>query len=286
MRSAGQSGERALQCRLLLQHVGARGGAGREAAPGDVELPRLRARDILRRGDLRAQRGLVDGPGDDIRGERQVACLERKPLVLGLRLQSLHLAPGAAEHIECVRHVHRGGLQIVVIGAGESRNAQRGTGALLTLALHRSGDARIVAAALCGGDLVRLPQRGLRRLQGRAVRERAVDERIELGGLKQGPPLAGNVHALDEALRLAARRVGRRGCGGHLTGRDKACVLRRRRRLEVGSDRTGGEQSRHRGCERARQDALRKEILHMSNALLGRRSPLQCCNLANRPFRG
>ena len=224
---------------LLLQHVGARCTAGSEAKSRDIELSLLRARNIIRRSDLRAQRGLVDGGRDDIRGEREVACFQCKLLVLGLRLQRLYLAPCTAERIERVRHIHRGGLQIVVIGARESRNTESSAGPLLALAFDGARYARIIAPALRGDGLIRLPQGCLRGLQRRAVGERAFDERIELCGLKQSPPLTGNVHAVDKALRLATQRRCRRGLGGHLTGGREARVARRFRGLEIRSDRTG-----------------------------------------------
>ena len=204
--------------------------------------------------DLLAQRGFGDGGGDHVGGEAEIAGLQRKARVFGLRLQRLDLAAHAAERIERVRHVHRRAVQGIQIRAGlrQSELRQGGLGAF-DLIIGRN--ARIQRATLCGRVLVRLAQGRLGGLQGGAVRECTLDQRIELRRLKQGPPLAGNVQTVDEALRLAAGK--RRGCRG---GRERTAGGREarcsggRRLFEVGPDRAACQQAhgqcRHRAFSR------------------------------------
>ena len=184
------------------------------------------SRDVFGRCDLGAQRGLGDGRGDHVGGEAQIARLEGEALVVGLGVQRLDLAADAAERIERIRHVDAGAVQRVVIRAA-ARQAECGQrDVLCALRFVGAGHAGVQGAALRGDVLVRLPQGRLRGLERRAVGERALDQRIQLGGSKQGPPLARNIQAVDEALRFAAGQ--RRGCGDRGQADPRARRPRRR----------------------------------------------------------
>ena len=112
----------------------------------------LRARDLFGGRDLCAERGFGDGGGHHVRGQREVAGLERVSLVVGLRLQRLDLAADAAENIERVGDVHARAVQGVEIGAiaGQAERGQRG---LRRAAPDTFPSARIKRAAL-GGDVL------------------------------------------------------------------------------------------------------------------------------------
>ena len=93
--------------RLLGQHVGLRGAAQREALPHQVQLLRLVLDDVLRRGDLAAQRGLLHRGNHHVRGQREIGRLELEALILRLRRERFDLPPRAAEHVRRVRDVQR-----------------------------------------------------------------------------------------------------------------------------------------------------------------------------------
>ena len=193
-------------------------------------------RDVLGRCNLGSQRGLGDRRGDHVGREAQIARLEGESLVLGLRVERFDLATDAAERIERIRHVHAGAVQRVVDTTRCSAD-QTPRRAPCALRFVGAGDAREQSAALCGDGFVGLPQGRLRGLERRAVGERALDQLVERRGLKQGPPLSGNVQAVDEALRFAAGQ--RRGCsrGGQPTRGHEGPAGGRLGRLEVRSHR-------------------------------------------------
>jgi hypothetical protein len=84
------------------------------------------------------------------------------------------------------------------------------------------------------GILARDSQSSRGRLDNRIGAQRLLDQPVELRGLEDAPPLAGNVHALHQRLSLAAPDVGgdkvRRRLGQEAVG------LRRIGALEIGTD--------------------------------------------------
>ena len=90
---------------FLGQHVGLRGAAQCETLAHQVQLLRLVLDDVLRRGDLTAQRGLLHRGNDHVGGQREIGRLELEALILRLRREQFDLSPCAAEHVRRIRHV-------------------------------------------------------------------------------------------------------------------------------------------------------------------------------------
>ena len=99
----GQRGFRLCKLRLLGEDVGARNGPQLKLALDNLELAFLRGDDLVGRANLGAHRRLVHRRGHDIRRQRQMRAFELVLLKIDERLESLDLAPFAAEHVEQVR---------------------------------------------------------------------------------------------------------------------------------------------------------------------------------------
>ena len=238
-----QRGERCLglrQRRLLRQHVRFGDGADVELALDPLELIGLRLDDLLGRGDLIAQRGVGDRSGHDIGGQREIGRFHPERLVVRLRLQRLDLAAGAAPQIERIADADGGTIECVERGLARPLSGLRGRG---LRALGRSARAYLwkQRSLLRQRVLARGPQRILRSFNVRMVANRLLDKGVDLPGMKQRPPGAGQVAPGGKTLRIAARR--RRTSGrsepalGRVAGRG-----RRVRRHEVRPDGAGREQ--------------------------------------------
>ncbi len=232
-RPAGEAADQHVQLvmqlrRLLDQRRQRGGGLGQlRLLCGDVEAARIALvllvlQDLQRLGvgfderaggpDLLVDGGLLD------RGDHHIGCqggvsrdrLEADRLLL--RLQRLHRPPVQPEHVGRVGDAHLRREEAVLEGVGIRRRSER-----LRLPLARCGKARGHAgehrAPLRERGLVRHLQRRLRRLEVGVVGQRLIDQGVQGPGVEQGPPLAGNLGPVGEALNLAARRVGAGGGG-------------------------------------------------------------------------
>ena len=66
----------------LCEYVAARYRAELELSFNDIELTLLGADNVLRRSNLRAQRGFAYGRRDDVRAQREVGAFELEALVV------------------------------------------------------------------------------------------------------------------------------------------------------------------------------------------------------------
>jgi hypothetical protein len=159
-------------------------------------------------------------------------------LIIDLRVQRFEFAPRAAEHVEFVRHVDGGVVEIELID--DAGLAERDTvqffagGAELRVDAGQEG-----AAGLRREIFTRLSQRGARRGNVRAVDDGLMDQRVEWFAMKERPPGGGNVLCWNKALRQTggARR------GGCLLGQRRGGVgvgSGRRGRMVVGADHAAG----------------------------------------------
>ncbi len=110
--------------------------------------------------------------------------------------------------------------------------AEGGAGETLLLARGVGIELREQAALLGIDVLIGLPQRGLRGHEIWIGLERFVDQRRELVGAEQHPPLAGDVLALQELLRRTAIARRRGGLRGQLA---RACSRRPQACWDAGS---------------------------------------------------
>ena len=107
------------ECRLLAGDVGAGNRAQALLLAQDVERLALGGDDAPGRLDLGAQRGLLDGRGDDVGGQRQIRRLELEALRLGQRLERFGGPTVGAEQVERVAEGEADREQAVdVIAAG------------------------------------------------------------------------------------------------------------------------------------------------------------------------
>ena len=202
---------------MLRQHCGLGGAPQLELLLQHVELPRLDVDDVLGRRDLGAERGLGHGGDHHVRGEGEIARLELEALIFLLRLEQLGLPPDAAENVERIGYVE--GRRRKAEGGRGARDAEGGPGNLLARGRGVGRHARKEGALLRNYVLLGLAERCLRRLEARVGRERFADQRVERLRMEERPPLAGNIEAVREALRLAGRNVRRGGLGRERLGR-------------------------------------------------------------------
>ena len=182
----------------------------------ELELPLLRRDDLARGVDLRAQRGLAHGRGDDVRREREVGAIELVAAVIDLRLQPFELAPVAAEHVERVRDVHRGVVQIED-ASGRHPDCPRATAAgessRASPKRWRRRRGRATPPSRRRRFLLRLAQRRLGRGERRTVGDGVADQAVERVGPEKRPPVPANGAAGHESLRRAAQSRRTDRCG-------------------------------------------------------------------------
>jgi hypothetical protein len=75
----------------------------------------LNGNELVRGVDLAAQRGLLDGGDDDVRGQGDVGHLHQKALGILLRHQRLDVAPLAAPDVQAVGDHDLRGIKIEVV---------------------------------------------------------------------------------------------------------------------------------------------------------------------------
>ena len=199
----------------LAEHAGARDGARGELALNHGELLFLQTQDFAGGLQLRAQRRLPYRRGHDIGGQGQVGRLDLEALVVHAGRESFQGAPVAAEQIHRVTHVHAGREQVV---RGQARTGQRRV--TFTFGVELRAHRRVLEAA--SGRVqgfLRLAQCRLRRRHRGAVLQRRTDQPVQWLGVKDRPPLCGQVLGVDEALRCAGGPRGRGGLRGLRCGR-------------------------------------------------------------------
>ncbi len=129
--------------------------------------------------------------------------------------------------------------------------AEGGAGEPLLLGLETEARLR-EQRALAGVDvLLRLAQRGLRRVEVGIGAQRLLDQAVERRRAEQRPPVAGNVALRNETLRRAAAGVDRGGLRGQRLRR-VAGIRRRRRTVEIRTDRATADGQRDRDRAQAR----------------------------------
>jgi hypothetical protein len=191
------------QCGLLRGDVGAGDGAQPRLAVQDVERVALGGDDALGPVDLGAQRGLEDRRGDDVGREREIGALELEALRFSERLERFDLAAVGAPQIEVVGERQPKGEQRVAVIVVRRRRRQEGrhlVGGRAEIALHK----REQRGALGAGVLARNLEGGGGGMDVGVGAQRLLDQAVQLRRLEHPPPLAGDIEALDDALRLAA----------------------------------------------------------------------------------
>ena len=227
--------------RLLGKEVELAGGPEPALALDDVGQLLCHLQQPLGGGDLPAQGSLLDCRHHYIAAQGQIGGLELEAIALLLRLGNLHLAPDQAEDIRGIGQGQLGRVQRVG-GAARHRRAGQGAGRKLRTiateaALHRGEEAGLLRQV----QFVSLAQSRLRGAHIGVGLQRLPYQLVELGRLKQRPPLSRNIHCGDEVLGVAGGALGR----GGLALRGRAAVVGGRgrgRALEVRSYRARRQQ--------------------------------------------
>jgi len=215
------------------EHIGDGGLAEVELAAEHAEKLRLGGDDLVRRLDLRPQRGFLDRGIHDIRGQGQVSRFQLEAGQPCLRIGGFDRPPGQAEHIRRIGDgelSRRQRISLRARGQGRGQVAADPAGRRIEAGRDRRKQGAARGDAIFAGG----PERGLRRFEIGILLQRALDERFEGRRMIDLPPLARNIGANSHML------IGRAGfCGAG----QKTFDRRGRRRHEIRTNRAARKQS-------------------------------------------
>jgi len=246
---------------LGAEHVGIGHHAGAALLVHQIEVLPVDRDDVVDRLQLRLDGGDLNGLGHRVAGQAEIGRVELIDLHVGQGLVLLDLSVPAAEQVGVEADGGPDGEEV------EIRRQRKGARALAErsgthlLARRGAGDAELRIERAGGGAnlLACLGQRRDRGRERRAAGNSFAHHLIDLGRLKELPPVAGDSAAECNILpRRAATRI---GVAAEFVRRIVTRRLRRLRRFEVRPDLAAGEGREHSAGTRQAEQMSRQSTL-------------------------